>query len=73
MLEILLVFSMNYGPIDVSDRIFYSYQECAEFVNAIAKQEVVRPDYNFQFIASDGATFVGQCIDKYDWAKGEKI
>ena len=67
MLEILLVFSINGGLPDISDRIFTSHDECAEFVNMLAENEVVNSDYGFKFIASDGVIFEGQCIEMKDW------
>lgn len=67
MLEILLVFSINGELPDISDRIFTSHDECAEFVNMLAENEVVNSDYGFKFIASDGVIFEGQCIEMKDW------
>ena len=68
MLEILLVFSINgEEPPDISDRVFYSYEECAEFVNTIAGNPVINSDYGFRFIASDGILFEGQCIDQREY------
>ena len=67
MLEILLVFSVNGAPTEVSDRVFVSYEECAEFVNTLAEQQVVNSDHGFKFLASDGVVFEGQCIDSKDW------
>ena len=67
MLEILLVFSVNSAPIEISDRIFNSYEECATFVNTIAETEVVKSDYKFRFIASDGFLFDGQCVEMKEW------
>ena len=70
MLEILLVFSVNNRlPEDISDRIFNSYDECAEFVNTLARKDVVNSDYGFNFLATDGVSFTGQCISMNDWAK----
>jgi hypothetical protein len=67
MLEILLVFAVNSGPQEISDKIFYSYEECAEFVNTIAGMDVVNTDYGFRFIASDGMLFDGQCVEMKEW------
>jgi len=67
MLEILLVFSMNGEMEDISERIFVSYEECAEFVNTIADNDVVNSDYGFKFVASDGILFEGQCIEMREW------
>lgn len=67
MIEVLLVFSINSGLPDISDRIFTSYEECAEFVNTVANQEVVKDDYSFRFIAPDGMLFDGKCIEMKEW------
>lgn len=69
MLEVLLVFSVNGELSDISDRIFYSLDECVEFVNTIAREDVVNSDYGFIFTTSDGQLFDGQCIAMEDWAK----
>ncbi len=73
--EILLVFSLNGAMETVSDRVFSSYEECAEFVEAVAGGDVVNSDYGFRFIAPDGMLFDGQCIDKKYWIlkKGSSI
>ena len=67
MIEILLIFSINGGLEDISDRIFNSYEECTNFVNTVANMDVVNSDYGFKFIASDGALFEGQCVDMREW------
>jgi len=67
MLEVLLVFSVNSGPQEISDRVFYSYEECTEFVNMIAGTDVVNSDHGFRFVASDGLLFDGQCIEIKEW------
>lgn len=67
MLEILLVFAVGAGPDNISDRVFYSYEECAEFVNILAGQPVVNSDYGFSFYGSDGVLIQGQCIGMKDW------
>lgn len=48
------------GP-TVSERIFDSQEQCAEFVNTIAKNNVVDDDYQFQFASMDGLIFKGGC------------
>lgn len=73
MLEILLVFSINGELPDISDRIFTTYDECAEFVNTLANDDVVNSDYGFRFLASDGVIFEGQCIDMKDWFLKESV
>lgn len=67
MIEVLLIFSINGGMEDISDRIFTSYDECREFVNTVARQEVVNSDYGFRFVATDGMLFEGQCIELREW------
>jgi hypothetical protein len=51
MLEILLVFSVNGAPLEISDRIFNSYEECVGFVNTVADMDVVESDYKFRFVS----------------------
>lgn len=67
MLEVLLIFSVNGGLEDISDRIFTSYEECSTFVNTLAQMDVVNSDYGFKFVASDGVLFEGQCIEMREW------
>ena len=67
MLEVLLVFAVNSGPQEISDKIFYSYKECTEFVNTVAGMDVVNSDYGFRFVASDGMLFDGQCVEMKEW------
>ena len=67
MLEILLIFSVNGGLEDISDKIFTSYEECSTFVNTLAQMDVVNSDYGFKFIASDGVLFEGQCVEIREW------
>lgn len=68
ILEILLVFSVNNGHEEISDRIFKSHEECAEFVDTLAQKDVVNSDYGFEFLSSDGLLFSGQCIGREDYA-----
>ena len=70
---IILVFSVNAQPYEISERPFTSLEECREFVNTIAQTEVFLNKNDFRFITVDGWTYVGQCIevDKY-MSKGEK-
>lgn len=67
MLEVLLIFSVNGGLEDISDRIFTSYEECSTFVNTLAQMDVINSDYGFKFVASDGVLFEGQCIEIREW------
>ena len=67
MLEILLVFSVNSAPLEISDRIFNSYEECVGFVNTVADMDVVKSDYKFRFVSLDGLLFDGQCIEMKEW------
>lgn len=68
ILEILLVFSVNNGHEEISDRIFESHEECAEFVNMLAQDDVVNSDYGFRFLSNDGMLFDGQCISQEDYS-----
>lgn len=67
MIEVLLVFSINGGPEKISDRVFNSKEECVEFVNTVAQMEVVKDDYSFKFVASDGMLFKGECAAMKEW------
>lgn len=67
MIEVLLVFSINGGPEEISDRVFNSKEECVEFVNTLAQMEVVEDDYSFKFVASDGMLFKGECAAMKEW------
>lgn len=67
MLEVLLIFSVNGGLEDISDKIFTSYEECSTFVNTLAQMDVINSDYGFKFVASDGVLFEGQCIEIREW------
>ena len=67
MLEVLLIFSVNGGLEDISDKIFTSYEECSTFVNTLAQMDVVNSDYGFKFVASDGVLFEGQCVEMREW------
>ena len=73
ILEILLVFSINGSPNDISDRIFESYEECADFVNEVAQGTVVNSDFSFQFLSVDQLLFEGQCISKEDYWKSKEV
>lgn len=73
MLEVLLIFSMNGGLEDISDTIFKSYEECENFVNTLVGDDVVNSDYGFNFIASDGVHFQGQCVEMKDWFLKQQI
>lgn len=72
ILEVLLVFTVNGGPMEMSDRVFDSFEECSEFVNAVAQQPVVNSDYGFDFLSVDGLKFEGQCIEMKDWQLKKK-
>ena len=67
MKEILLVFAINGGLTDISDKIFTSVDECKQFVNTLANMEVFNKANEFKFIASDGALFEGECVDMREW------
>ena len=67
ILEVLLIFSLNGDRDQISDRIFQSYDECAEFVNMVAQDNVINSDYGFRFVSNDGDVFEGQCIGRSDY------
>lgn len=73
MLEILLVFMVNGGEPEVSDRVFGSFDECKYFVELLAGDSVVNPDYGFEFLANDGIHFSGQCIKQSDYFIKESV
>jgi len=72
-MEILLVYMMAYvsepgasiGP-QVSDRIFTSTEECADFVNTLAGNNVVKGK-KFKFVAQDGVIFYGGCLTPMEY------
>ena len=70
MSAVALVFftAMINGPFNpkgpqISDRLFDSKQECADFVNTIARDNVVDENFEFKFASFDGLMFVGGCYD----------
>ena len=63
---VLLVFSMNDLPPQVSQTKYHTLDECADFVDMIAGKPVIDSEYKFDFISvdpSDGSLhrFKGQC------------
>ena len=72
-MEILLVYMMTYvsdprasvGP-QVSDRIFSSTEECEDFVNTLAGDDVFK-DNRFKFVAQDGIIFHGGCMTPFEY------
>lgn len=65
--SILLVFAMNDLPPRISQRKFVTLDECADYVEFLAGQQVVDDEYHFEFKAmepSDGSisTFQGRCV-----------
>jgi len=65
---ILLLFSMNGQPAEVSERLFDSLDECKEFVETLVQQDnVLNSDYGFYFRTGDGYFFKGQCISVGDY------
>jgi len=79
MNTIMLVFVMStmtipiqsQGPA-ISERVFTSKQECADFVNMLANQEVVgehgEPNM-FDFVSEDGFRFTGGCFTTEEYMK----
>ncbi len=65
--SILLVFAMNDLPPRISQRKFVTLDECADYVEFLAGQQVVDDEDHFEFKAmepSDGSisTFQGRCV-----------
>lgn len=60
-----------FGP-EVSDRMFESKEECANFVNTIARDDVVIDD-KFKFSASDGVIFTGGCMSEFEFELYKEI
>ena len=56
------------GP-EISDRQFKTKQECAEFVNTVAQNNVVDEDYKFIFASIDGLVFKGGCYTPEEFEK----
>ena len=73
ILEILLVFSVNGSPHQISDRIFESYEECSEFVNTVAQGTIVNSDFSFQFLSMDQMLFEGRCISEEKYWKSKEV
>lgn len=72
---ILVWFTMNimdptkiYGP-DISERTFQNHEECALFVNMIAKKPIVNDKYEFAFGTPDGTLFRGGCYNAEEYEK----
>lgn len=68
---ILLVFSMNDLPLQVSKTKYETLDDCADFVEMLAGKSVIDNDYSFKFKSiepTDGSvhTFAGQCIVEQD-------
>lgn len=67
MIEVLLVFSVNGAPEEISQTVFVSYEQCENFVNTLVGDDVVNSDYGFNFMTSDRQHFSGQCIEMKEW------
>ena len=64
---ILLVFSMNDQPPQLSDGRWNTLDECADFVELLAGRPVVDNEYYFDFKSQDPndgtiSTFTGRCV-----------
>ena len=74
---ILLVFSMNDLPLQISQTKYQSLDDCADFVETLAGMPVIENDYSFEFKSiepTDGSvhTFAGQCIVEQDLSSEDK-
>ncbi len=73
---VLLVFSMNELPLQVSQTKYQTLDECADFVELLAGMPVIDNNYSFKFESiepTDGSihTFAGQCVvDQPNIGKG---
>tara|TARA_R100000353_G_scaffold170067_1_gene133524 strand:+ start:246 stop:482 length:237 start_codon:yes stop_codon:yes gene_type:complete len=65
----MLLFSVNSEPYQISNRPFESFEECASFVNLLAKRDVVMPDGHFLFMTADYWVFKGECVSTKDYMK----
>lgn len=70
---IILVFSVNAQPYEISQRPFTSLEECRWFVNELAQTEVFINENDFRFVTTDGWTYVGQCISVEDYMSKDEI
>ena len=70
---IILVFSVNAQPYEISQRPFTSLEECREFVNQLAQTDVFTNENDFRFITTDGWTYVGQCIEATEYMSKEEV
>ena len=74
---ILLMFSMNDLPLQVSQTKYQTLDDCADFVETLAGMPVIENDYSFKFQSiepTDGSvyTFSGQCIVEQDYKSENK-
>ena len=68
---IVLLFSMNELPLQVSQTKYRTLDDCADFVETLAGMPVIENDYSFKFQSiepTDGSvhTFSGQCVVEQD-------
>ena len=54
------------GP-QISDRLFETKKECAEFVNKLVQGDVVDENYEFKFASMDGLMFIGGCYNEQEF------
>ena len=82
MNEILLVFVMStitvpvehQGP-EISQKVFSSKAECAEFVDLLAMMTVVgeKEPNRFDFVSEDGFRFRGGCFTQQEYMQLEQL
>jgi len=60
------------GP-EISEKLYATHEECAEFVNAIADDgtntTVVDENFEFEFASADGLVFYGGCYTAEEYEK----
>jgi len=60
------------GP-EISENLFATHEECAEFVNAVAEDgtntNVVDENFEFKFASVDGLVFYGGCYSAEEYEK----
>lgn len=63
---------MGTGP-EISENLFATHKECAEFVNAVADDgtntNVVDENFEFKFASVDGLIFYGGCYTAEEYEK----
>lgn len=56
------------GP-EISKRYFETHQECALFMNEVARKPIVDESYEFRFVTPQGLFFMGGCYNAEEYLK----